>query len=100
MRRKELDACPPDQLLGMLLDEQEAVVKAQQGGHAPTLRFARENLQIMAQNDNPLPENVDDRWVWYFYKGALKKEIDRLSRGAPDEATAAAGATASAALDL
>ena len=68
------------QQLNLLLDEQDAVEAAQIETHGPTLCFARQNLQEMTVNPVPLPNNVADEWVWYFYKAELAKEIDLLSR--------------------
>ena len=79
-RRGLLNDMPVQRQLSLLLDEQDAVETAQEEAHVPTLRFARQNLQQMTANPVPLPENVADEWVWYFYKAELAKEIDLLSR--------------------
>ena len=79
-RRGLLRDMPVARQLSLLLDEQDAVEAAQIGADAPTLLFARQNLQQMTANPVPLPAEVADEWVWYFYKAELAKEIDVLSR--------------------
>ena len=60
---------------------------AQEEGHRPTLRFARDHLQEMTNNDAQIPEA--DAWVlWYIYKTLLGKMVSKLSAEATAETTA------------
>ena len=87
-RRGLLNEMPVARQLALLLDEQDAVEVAQIEAHAPTLRFARRHVQEMTKNPVPLPANVADDWVWYYYKAELAKEVDLLSRQENERAAA------------
>ena len=70
---------PKDELLGLLLDEQEEVRRKKRAHDGPTLRYARENLQEMAENTVPLPPDVAERVVWLLYESTIKKVIQEIS---------------------
>ena len=78
LRRKSISESP-HKMLQLLLSEQEQAVQAKEQGDQAYLTYVKENLQEMAENPNPLPQNTEARFVWAIYLRVLQVAIDEAA---------------------
>ena len=77
-RRREYSNLPKEEILGLLLNEQEMVRQKKREQDAPTLAYARKNLQQMAKRQLHSPRRSLTRWCGFCMKLSLKRLYSRF----------------------